>query len=435
MNIAVVGTGYVGLVTGACFAEMGNNVVCVDIDNEKINKLKNGEIPIFEPSLKEIVERNYDCGRLLFTTDIKSALDVSEIVFSAVGTPPNDDGSADLRFVKEVAKSFGKYITKYTIFVTKSTVPVGTADTVKEIITNELKERNTNVEFDVVSNPEFLKEGSAVNDFMRPERVVIGCENERSMSAMAALCKPFILQDSNRVIFTSVKSAEMIKYASNSMLATRISFMNEIANLCDSVGANVDEVRKGMGTDSRIGKKFLYAGCGYGGSCFPKDVKALIKTGADNDVDMKVIKAVVEANEFQKTVLFNKIKKKFGHINGLKVGVWGLSFKPNTDDMREATSLVLIKALCEEGAKVNAYDPIVKNVNYYHDNFKIVNDKYDAVNGCDVLVVVTEWTEFMMPDFALIKNLMNGNVIIDGRNIYNRKNIEENGFIYLGIGK
>ena len=358
MNIAIVGTGYVGLVSGTCFAEMGVNVTCVDIDSNKIEKLKNGEIPIYEPGLEEMVLRNVAAGRLNFTTDLRTVLDDVEVVFSAVGTPPDEDGSADLKYVLAVAKTFGQNINKYTIIVTKSTVPVGTANKVKEAINAELAARGVNIDFDVASNPEFLKEGAAIKDFMTPDRVVVGTDSERAKKVMARLYKPFMLSG-DRMIFTDIPSAEMIKYAANSMLATRISFMNDIANLCELVGADVNMVRKGIGSDTRIGKKFLYPGCGYGGSCFPKDVKALIKTAQKVGYEMKVLRAVEDVNERQKSILFDKLERHFsGNIAGKTVAMWGLSFKPETDDMREAPALVLIDKLVASGCKVKVFDPI-----------------------------------------------------------------------------
>lgn len=436
MKIVVVGTGYVGLVTGTCFAEMGNNVTCVDVNPSKIRKLNDGIIPIYEPGLEDMVHRNVNAERLHFTTDLSSCIEDAEVVFSAVGTPPKEDGSADLKYVLEVAKEFGTLIKKYTVFVTKSTVPVGTAKKVKDMINSVLQARNEAIPFDVVSNPEFLKEGTAVKDFMYPERIVVGCENGIAKHVMESLYRSFVINDTSKIIFTDIPSAEMIKYASNSMLATRISFMNEIANLCDKVGANVENVRRGMGTDSRIGAKFLYAGCGYGGSCFPKDVKALIQTGKENGCEMKVLEAVEETNKAQKLILVEKMKQELGNLRGSTIGIWGLAFKPETDDIREAPSIEIIKALLAEGAKVKAYDPIaMANVMQEIENVTYCVDKYDAIKGADALVLVTEWKEFRIPDWNKIKSLMVQWNVFDGRNIYDKENLNLNGFRYFGIGK
>lgn len=436
MNIAIVGTGYVGLVSGACFAEMGIDVTCVDIDQNKIDRLRHGEIPIYEPGLEDMVKRNVEAGRLHFTTDLSSCLDNVEIVFSAVGTPPDEDGSADLKYVLAVAKTFGQNIRKYTILVTKSTVPVGTAQKVKEAIQTELDKRGEKIEFDVASNPEFLKEGAAVKDFMTPDRVVVGTESERARKIMSRLYKPFMLSG-ERMIFTDIPSAEMIKYAANSMLATRISFMNDIANLCEKVGADVTMVRKGIGSDTRIGKKFLYAGCGYGGSCFPKDVKALIKTAEQNGYEMKVLKAVEEVNEKQKSLLFEKLQKHYnGNLKGKTIALWGLAFKPETDDMREAPALVLIDKLTEAGCSVKTYDPIAMSECRRRIGNKVIycKDMYDAAVDADALMLVTEWKEFRMPSFAVLKKTMADRVIIDGRNIYDKEEVAEYGFVYYKIG-
>lgn len=436
MNIAIVGTGYVGLVSGTCFAEMGINVTCVDIDNNKISRLQKGDIPIYEPGLEEMVLRNVAAGRLKFTTDLCSVLDDVEVVFSAVGTPPDEDGSADLKYVLAVAKTFGQNIKKYTIIVTKSTVPVGTAQKVRDVINAELKNRNADIEFDVASNPEFLKEGAAIKDFMTPDRVVVGTDSERAKKVMARLYKPFMLSG-DRMIFTDIPSAEMIKYAANSMLATRISFMNDIANLCELVGADVNMVRKGIGSDTRIGRKFLYPGCGYGGSCFPKDVKALIKTAQKAGYDMQVLRAVEAVNERQKSILFDKLSRHYsGELKGKTIAMWGLSFKPETDDMREAPALVLIDKLTAAGCRVKVYDPIAMNEcrRRIGDKVEYCTDMYEAVVDADALLLVTEWNQFRMPSLPVLKKAMNSYVIIDGRNIYDAEYLTDNGFTYYKIG-
>lgn len=436
MKIAIVGTGYVGLVSGSCFSEMGIDVTCVDVNEEKINSLLHGQIPIYEPGLEELVKRNVAAGRLHFTTDLAACIDDMEVVFSAVGTPPDEDGSADLKYVLAVAKTFGQNIKKYTILVTKSTVPVGTAQKVKETIQAELDKRGAAVEFDVASNPEFLKEGAAIKDFMTPDRVVVGTASERAKKVMARLYKPFMLSG-ERMIFTDIPSAEMIKYAANSMLATRISFMNDIANLCELVGADVNMVRKGIGSDTRIGKKFLYAGCGYGGSCFPKDVKALIKTAEKNGYEMKVLKAVEAVNERQKSILFDKLQKHYGgHLQGKTVSLWGLAFKPETDDMREAPALVLIEKLVQAGCTVRVYDPIAMNECRRRIGDRVVycKDMYEAVLDSDALLLVTEWKEFRIPSFGVLDKTMRERLIIDGRNIYDREELAERGFAYYRIG-
>ena len=436
MKIAIVGTGYVGLVSGACFAEMGLDITCVDIDAKKIDGLNAGIIPIYEPGLEELVRRNVEAGRLHFTTDLTKCLPHVEVVFSAVGTPPDEDGSADLKYVLDVARTFGRHIRKYTVLVTKSTVPVGTAQKVRAVIEEELEKRGCKVPFDVASNPEFLKEGAAIKDFMSPDRVVVGVESPRARAIMARLYKPFMLV-SDRLIFTDIASAEMIKYAANSMLATRISFMNDIANLCEIVGADVNMVRKGIGSDTRIGKKFLYPGCGYGGSCFPKDVKALIKTAEQNGYDMRVLKAVEEVNEVQKSILFKKLQKHFGDdLTGKTVVMWGLSFKPETDDMREAPALVLIDKITKAGATVRVYDPIAMDEcrRRVGDKVTYCKDMYEAVVDADALLLVTEWKEFRMPSWKVLRKTMKGNVIIDGRNIYDKAEAAENGFVYYKIG-
>ncbi|TWV57993.1 UDP-glucose dehydrogenase family protein [Parabacteroides distasonis] len=436
MNIAIVGTGYVGLVSGTCFAEMGVNVTCVDVNEQKIQSLLNGEIPIYEPGLEDMVKKNVAAGRMRFTTDLTTCLDDVEVVFSAVGTPPDEDGSADLKYVLAVAKTFGQHVKKYTILVTKSTVPVGTAQKVKAAIQVELDKRGEQVEFDVASNPEFLKEGAAVKDFMTPDRVVVGTESERARKIMSKLYKPFMLSG-ERMIFTDIPSAEMIKYAANSMLATRISFMNDIANLCELVGADVNMVRKGIGSDTRIGKKFLYAGCGYGGSCFPKDVKALIKTAEQNDYPMQVLQAVEAVNERQKSILFEKLLRHFGgDIQGKTIALWGLAFKPETDDMREAPALVLIEKIRQADATVRVYDPIAMTEckRRIGDQVIYCKDMYEATLDADALLLVTEWKEFRMPSLTALSRIMANKVVIDGRNIYDAEDMRENGFVYYKIG-
>ncbi|MBB4045509.1 UDP-glucose dehydrogenase family protein [Bacteroides reticulotermitis] len=436
MNIAIVGTGYVGLVSGACFSDMGISVTCVDVDERKIENLKNGIIPIYEPGLEEMVHKNVKAGRLKFSTNLAEVLDDVEVVFSAVGTPPDEDGSADLKYVLAVAKNIGENIKKYTVVVTKSTVPVGTAKKVKATIQAELDKRGEQVEFDVASNPEFLKEGAAIKDFMSPDRVVVGVESDKARRRMARLYKPFMLVN-DRLIFTDIPSAEMIKYAANSMLATRISFMNDIANLCELVGADVNMVRKGIGTDTRIGKKFLYAGCGYGGSCFPKDVKALIKTAQKVGYEMEVLQAVESVNEKQKSVLFNKLMNRFnGDIKGKTVAMWGLAFKPETDDMREAPALVLINKIIRAGGFVRVYDPIAmpECQRRIGDKVTYCKDMYETAIDAEALLLVTEWKEFRMPSYPVLAKAMVNKVIIDGRNIYDAKEVAENGFEYYKIG-
>ena len=436
MNIAIVGTGYVGLVSGTCFSDMGINVTCVDVDQTKIDNLKKGIIPIYEPGLEEMVKKNVKAKRLKFETDLTKVLDEVDVVFSAVGTPPDEDGSADLKYVLAVARTIGQNINKYTVIVTKSTVPVGTAAKVKATIQKELDIRGVNVEFDVASNPEFLKEGAAIKDFMSPDRVVVGVETERARKIMSRLYKPFMLVN-DRMIFTDIPSAEMIKYAANAMLATRISFMNDIANLCELVGADVNMVRKGIGSDNRIGKKFLYPGCGYGGSCFPKDVKALIKTAEKEGYPMRVLKAVEEVNERQKGVLFDKLMKHFnGNIAGKTITVWGLAFKPETDDMREAPSLVLIDKIIAAGGEVKVYDPIAITECQRRIGDKVTygTDMYDAALDADALLLVTEWREFRFPNFAILSKVMKEKTIIDGRNIYDRNELDQHEFTYYKIG-
>ena len=438
MNIAIVGTGYVGLVSGTCFAETGVNVTCVDVDAQKIERLKNGEIPIYEPGLDQLVLKNVKAGRLKFTTDLASVLNEQEIVFSAVGTPPDEDGSADLKYVLQVAKTIGENLNRYLVVVTKSTVPVGTARKVRQTIEDELKKRGVDVPFDVASNPEFLKEGNAIKDFMSPDRVVVGVESEQAKKTLTKLYKPFLINNF-RVIFMDIPSAEMTKYAANSMLATRISFMNDIANLCERVGADVNMVRAGIGSDTRIGRKFLYAGCGYGGSCFPKDVKALIKTADQNGYSMEVLKAVERVNEKQKSVLFEKLQKAYDgeSLKGKIVAMWGLSFKPETDDMRESTALVMIDKLLEAGCTIRVYDPIAMDEckRRIGDKVTYCRDMYDAVLDADALLLLTEWKEFRLPTWGVIKKAMRKPLVIDGRNIFDVEELDENGFEYHCIGK
>ncbi len=437
MKIAVVGTGYVGLVTGTCFSEMGIDVVCVDINAEKIARIERGDIPIYEPGLDEMVLRNMKAGRLRFATDLSAVLDDVEILFSAVGTPPDEDGSADLSYVLDVAHQVGRHMTDYLVVVTKSTVPVGTALKVKAAIQEELDKRGATIEFDVASNPEFLKEGSAIADFMRPDRVVVGVESERAKAMMHKLYSPFMV-NKYRIITTDIPSAEMIKYAANAMLATRISFMNEIALLCDEVGADVNAVRKGIGADERIGSRFLYAGCGYGGSCFPKDVKALIKTAEENGCGMQILEAVERVNESQKELLYRRLFNYFdGDLSGRTFAVWGLSFKPETDDMREAPSLILIDRLCQAGATVRVYDPVAMEECRRRIGDKVVyaENIYEAVTDVDALLIVTEWKEFRMPDWKAVTRAMKSLVIFDGRNMYDPAEMRELGFVYRSIGR
>ncbi len=450
MRIAIVGTGYVGLVSGVCFAEIGTDVTCVDVNVQKIQQLKDGIIPIFEPGLDDMVKKNVKAGRLHFTTSLTDVINDVEIIFSAVGTPPDEDGSADLRYVLEVAKTVGQNMNHYLVLVTKSTVPVGTAKKVKATIQAELDKRGVKVDFDVASNPEFLKEGAAIKDFMSPDRVVIGVESERAKELMTTLYRPFLLNNF-RVLFMDIPSAEMTKYAANSMLATRISFMNDMANLCELVGADVNQVRRGIGADTRIGNKFLYAGCGYGGSCFPKDVKALIHTAKDNGYTMQLLEAVEAVNEHQKTVLFEKILRhsepclqgEESHpLRGKVIAILGLAFKPNTDDLREATSIVLIKQLLNAGAKVRVFDPVVKSFPSFlgfdsavsDGSIYFAKDAYDATFEADLLCLVTEWQEFRLPNWQIIKKSLKDPVIIDGRNIYDPAELRKLGFEYRGIG-
>ena len=436
MRTLIVGTGYVGLVTGACFSEMGIPTTCIDVNVEKIENLKKGILPIYEPGLEAIVEKNVKAGRLDFSTSLQACLDDAEVIFTAVGTPPDEDGSADLQYVLEVARTIGQHMKAYKLVVTKSTVPVGTAQLVRSTIQAELDKRGLDIVFDVASNPEFLKEGDAVNDFMKPDRVVVGVESKKAEEIMARLYRPFLLNNF-RVIFMDIASAEMTKYAANAMLATRISFMNDIANLCEKVGANVNMVRKGIGSDSRIGSKFLYAGCGYGGSCFPKDVKALIRIGENAGHKMRIISAVEEVNEDQKTVLFHKLNRYFkGDIKGKTIALWGLSFKPETDDMREAPSIVIVNKLLEAGCKVQAYDPIAMQEakRILGNSITYCEDVYSTVNNADALVVVTEWKEFRVPVWDTIRKTMKQAIIFDGRNIYDANELRSMGFYYEGIG-
>ena len=438
MNIAIVGTGYVGLVTGACFADTGVNGTCVDVDEKKIAELKQGKMPIYEPGLDELVTKNYAAGRLHFTTSLEAVLNEQDIIFSAVGTPPDEDGSADLKYVLQVARTIGRNLNKYVVVVTKSTVPVGTAVKIRDVINEELDKRGVQIDFDVASNPEFLKEGSAIKDFMSPDRVVVGVDSERAKRLLTRLYKPFLLVNF-RVIFMDIPSAEMTKYAANSMLATRISFMNDIANLCEKVGADVNMVRDGIGSDARIGRRFLYAGCGYGGSCFPKDVKALVKTADDNGYSMEVLKAVERVNERQKALLFTKLQKAFGNIslNGHTVTLWGLAFKPETDDMRESTALVMIRLLSESGCKIRVYDPIAMEEcrRRVGDAVTYCRDMYDAVEGSEALLLLTEWKQFRLPDWQKVKDQMKRPLLIDGRNIFDAQEMKELGFDYHCIGR
>jgi len=437
MRIIVVGSGYVGLVTGACFAESGVNVTCVDVDVEKIQNLKKGIIPIYEPGLEDIIRRNVEKNRLFFTTDIKEGLNGTEVIFIAVGTPPGEDGSADLKHVLAVAKEIGRVMTNHIVVVTKSTVPVGTAEKIRKSIQNELDKRKSNVQFDMASNPEFLKEGAAVEDFLKPERIVIGVDNEIAGAIMKRLYMPFVLNN-HPILFMDIASAEITKYAANAMLATRISFINEIANLCEILGADINNVRKGIGSDSRIGSKFLYPGTGYGGSCFPKDVKAIINTAHDNGYELNVIKAVEIANEYQKNVIFRKMSGFFrSDFKNKVIGIWGLSFKPKTDDIREASSLVLIEKLLQVGAKIKTYDPAAMNEakKQLGNKIEYASDPYEALTNADALALMTEWSEFHLPDFNKMADLMKHKVIFDGRNIYDPVEIKKQGFKYFGIGR
>ncbi|PID91911.1 MAG: UDP-glucose 6-dehydrogenase [Bacteroidetes bacterium] len=437
MKIAVVGTGYVGLVSGTCFAETGITVTCVDIDKNKIENLKKGIIPIYEPGLENMLKRNVEKGLLHFSTSLKESIIDCEAVFIAVGTPPDEDGSADLQYVLAVADDIGKYMQDYLVVATKSTVPIKTAEKVRARVASALKSRNARIDFDVASNPEFLKEGAAINDFLKPDRIVIGTDSERAEKIMRRLYKPFLL-NGHPIVFMDITSAEMTKYAANSMLATKISFMNDIANLCEIVGADVDKVRKGIGSDTRIGNKFIYPGAGYGGSCFPKDVKALIKTGDEFGQSLEILKAVERVNEKQKEVIPKKVKAYFeGRLKGKKLGLWGLSFKPHTDDMREAPSLKIINDLTTEGVEIKAYDPVAMDEakRLLGDRIELCNDKYEALVDADGLVVVTEWPEFRVLNYRMLEKLMSNKVIFDGRNIYDTEELLEYGFTYFSIGK
>ncbi len=436
MNIAIIGTGYVGLVSGTCFADTGVNVTCVDVDENKIERLKKGDIPIYEPGLDELVVKNVNAGRLHFTTSLEECLNDQEIIFSAVGTPPDEDGSADLKYVLQVAKTIGQNLNHYIVVVTKSTVPVGTAKKVRDAIQHELDLRHSDVKFDVASNPEFLKEGNAIKDFMSPDRVVVGIESDEAKKILTKLYKPFLINNF-RVIFMDIPSAEMTKYAANSMLATRISFMNDIANLCEKVGADVNMVRAGIGSDSRIGRKFLYAGCGYGGSCFPKDVKALIKTSDDYGYSMELLKSVEKVNERQKGVLFDKLVQAVGDIKGLTIAMWGLAFKPETDDMRESPALVIIDKLLKAGCHIRVYDPVAmpECKRRIGDAVYYCKDMYDAVLDADAMLLLTEWKEFRLPTWGVIKKAMKRPLVVDGRNIYDSEEMDEQGIEYHCIGK
>ena len=436
MKITIVGSGYVGLVTGACFSEVGIDVTCVDVDLQKIDNLNKGIIPIYEPGLEEMITKNISKGRLKFTTNIGKAVKDTDVVFISVGTPPDEDGSADLKYVIQVARDCGKFMTDYTLMVTKSTVPVGTSLKIKKAIKEELDKRGLDIPFDVASNPEFLKEGAAIDDFMKPDRIVVGTESARAQKLLSKLYKPFTL-NGHPVIFMDIVSAEMTKYAANAMLATKISFINDIANLCEIVGADINNVRKGIGSDSRIGTKFIYPGIGYGGSCFPKDVQALIRTASENKYELQVLKAVESVNKAQKLVLFNKINSYFeGDLRGKTIAVWGLSFKPQTDDMREAPSLQIIKELLAAGAKVKAYDPVAIEEARHHfgDTITYCVDQYEMLIEADSLAVLTEWSEFRIPNFKIMKHLMNAPVIFDGRNVYDKKEMEALNFQYFCIG-
>lgn len=437
MKITVVGTGYVGLVSGTCIAETGVNVTCVDIDETKIEKLNNGIIPIYEPGLEDIYKKNVEKGRLEFTTNLGASVKDADAVFIAVGTPPDEDGSADLKYVLGVAREIGKNMDHYLVVVTKSTVPVGTSEKVKQAILEELEIRGEKIPFDVASNPEFLKEGSAVNDFLKPDRIVIGTESKRAQKVMQRLYKPFVL-NGHPILFMDITSSEMTKYAANSMLATKISFINDIANLCEIVGADVDNVRRGIGSDPRIGNKFIYPGTGYGGSCFPKDVQALIRTADEFNYSLDVLKAVEKVNYRQKEVLFNKLYKRFdGNLKGKKFAMWGLSFKPKTDDMREAPSLVIIEKLLEAGASVVGYDPVAMHEaeRILGDKISYAKDEYDALIDADALILVTEWSEFRLPNFRVMEKLLKNKIIFDGRNIYDPEELAELGFEYFAIGR
>lgn len=437
MKISVVGTGYVGLVSGTCFSETGIDVVCVDVDQRKIDLLNNGQIPIYEPGLEDIYKRNVDKGRLTFTTNLKESLINAEAVFIAVGTPPDEDGSADLKYVLAVAREIGKHMDHYMVVVTKSTVPVGTSYKVKAAIQEELKKRNADIPFDVASNPEFLKEGNAVEDFLRPDRIVVGIESPEAEKTMNRLYKPFLL-NGHPLLFMDIASSEMTKYAANAMLATKISFINDIANLCELLGADVTMVRKGIGSDARIGNKFIYPGTGYGGSCFPKDVQALVRTADEHGHSLEILKAVESVNYRQKSVLFAKITSHFGEdLKGMRFAMWGLSFKPKTDDMREAPSLVIIDLLLKNGATVVAYDPVAMEEaqRILGDKITFAKDEYDACIDADGLIVVTEWPEFRVPNFRILSKLLKTKTIFDGRNIYEPEEMQEIKFNYYSIGR
>ena len=437
MKITIIGTGYVGLVTGACFAETGATVYCVDIDKEKIEQLNNGKIPIYEPGLDEMIERNTKKNRLFFSTDLKEGLKDSEAAFICVGTPSDTDGSADLKYVLQVGSDIGKYLDHYMVVVTKSTVPIGTSEKVRKAVKEQLDKRNVDFEFDVASNPEFLKEGDAINDFMKPDRIVIGTDNEKAEEVLRKLYKPFLL-NGHPILFMDIPSAEMTKYAANAMLATRISFMNELSRLCDRVGADINNVRKGIGSDPRIGSKFLYAGVGYGGSCFPKDVKALIKTAKEHGVELEIVQSVESANQKQKKILVQKILEHFGNdIKGKTFAIWGLAFKPNTDDMREAPSIEIINGLLEKGAQIKAYDPVaMENAKkIFGDTIEYSKDEYEALIDADAMLLVTEWNEFRFINYKVADRLMKEKVIFDGRNIYDPQEVRNNGFVYYGIGR
>ncbi len=437
MKVSIVGTGYVGLVTGTCFSETGLAVTCVDIDKEKVEGLKKGMLPIYEPGLETMIRRNVEKGRLFFTTSLKESLEDAVAVFIAVGTPPDEDGSADLKHVLAVGRDIGQLIDHYMVIVTKSTVPVGTAEKVRQVIREEITKRGADVDFDMASNPEFLKEGAAVQDFLKPDRIVIGVDSEKAQKTMERLYKPFVLNN-HPIYFMNIPSSELTKYTANSMLATKISFMNDIANLCEILGADINMVRKGIGSDSRIGNKFIYPGAGYGGSCFPKDVQALIRTAAENKYPLRILQAVEDVNFSQKEVIFNKIMKHFnGNIKDKTFGFWGLSFKPQTDDMREAPSLVIINKLLNEGASVKAYDPAAMNETkrILGDKIKYAADQYEALIDTDAMILITEWSEFRMPNFGVMEKLLKKKVIFDGRNIYDSEEMKENGFVYYAIGR
>ncbi|NVK27104.1 MAG: UDP-glucose/GDP-mannose dehydrogenase family protein [Flavobacteriia bacterium] len=436
MKIAIVGTGYVGLVTGACLSEVGMEVICIDVDEKKIENLKKGILPIYEPGLEEIVERNFSKGRLKFSTNLAESIQGAEAAFIAVGTPPGEDGSADLKYVLQVAQGIGEHMQDYMVVVTKSTVPVGTAEKVRAQLKSALDSRGSDLTFDVASNPEFLKEGAAVDDFMKPDRIVVGVESDRSKQTMERLYRPFTL-NGHPVIFMDIPSAEMTKYAANAMLATKISFMNDVANLCEIMGADVNAVRRGIGSDPRIGNKFIYPGIGYGGSCFPKDVKALIRTARENGHEMRILQSVEDVNESQKEVMFTKLKKHFGDLNGKHFAMWGLSFKPQTDDMREAPSLVIIDQILKAGGTVCAYDPVaMEEAKHLHlgDKIRYAENEYDALENADALLLVTEWAEFRVPDWDKVKSSLTNAVVFDGRNLYDRVRLRELGFDYYGIG-